>query len=87
MSDAYLSEVVVVLEELTTEQTADVVERLKVAGLEVSRVDDEMSVVEGTIEAGLAHDLKGLPNVRYVRSVTTYLASFPPGHPRDRDGQ
>jgi hypothetical protein len=87
MSDAYLSEVVVVLEELTTEQTAEVVERLKVAGLEVSRVDDEMSVVEGTLEAALAHDLKGLPNVRYVRSVTTYLASFPPGHPRGRDGQ
>ena len=62
-------------------------ERLKVAGLEVSRVDDEMSVVEGTLEAALAHDLKGLPNVRYVRSVTTYLASFPPGHPRGRDGQ
>jgi hypothetical protein len=87
MSDAYLSEVVVVLDELTTEQTAEVVERLKLAGLDVSRVDDDLSVVEGTIEAALAHDLKSLPNVRYVRSVTTYLANFPPGDPRDRDGQ
>ena len=87
MSDAYLSEVVVVLDELTTEQTAEVVERLKLAGLDVSRVDDDLSVVEGTIEAALAHDLKSLPNVRYVRSVTTYLANFPPGDPSDRDGQ
>ena len=86
MSDAYLSHVVVVLEELTAEKTAEAVERLKVAGLELSRVDDDMSVVEGTIEAALAHDLHGLPNVRYLRPVTTYLASFPPGHPMDRDG-
>ena len=87
MSDAYLSHVVVVLDELTAEQTAEVVERLKVAGLEVSGVDDDMSVVEGTIEAALAHGLAGLPSVRYVRPVTTYLASFPKGHPMDRDGQ
>ena len=86
MSDGYFSEVVIMLEELTTEQTNEVVERLKAAGLEVSRVDDDMSVVEGTIDAGRAHDLKHLPHVRYVRSIFTYLANYPPGDPRDRDG-
>ena len=86
MSDGYLSHVVVVLEELTTEQTDDVVGRLKAAGLEVSRVDDDMSVVEGTIDAGRAHDLKHVTHVRYVRPVFTYLANYPPGDPRDRDG-
>jgi hypothetical protein len=87
MSDAYLSEVVVMLEELTTEQTNQVVEQLKSAGLEVSRVDDDRSVVEGTIEACKAHDLKHVPSVRYVRTVFTYEANFPPGDPRDRDGR
>lgn len=87
MSDGYYSDVVVMLEELTTEQTNEVVERLKAAGLEVSRVDDDLSVVEGTIDAHLAHDLKQVAHVRYVRSVFTYLANYPPGHPRDRDGQ
>jgi septation ring formation regulator EzrA len=87
MSDGYFSDVVVMLEELTTEQTNQVVERLKAAGLEVSRVDDDMSVVEGTIDAARAHDLKHIENVRYVRSVFTYLADYPPGDPRDRDGQ
>ena len=86
MSDATYSEVVVVLEELTTEQTARAVELLKAAGLDVCRVDDEQSVVEGTIEAFKAHDLKSVPNVRYVRTVFTYEANFPPGDPRDRDG-
>lgn len=86
MSDGYFSDVVVVLEELTTEQTHRVVERLRASGLEVSRVDDELSVVEGTIDAARAHDLKHLTHVRYVRSVFTYLANYPPGHPRDLDG-
>jgi hypothetical protein len=87
MSDGYFSDVVVMLEELTTEQTNQVVERLKAAGLEVSRVDDDMSVVEGTIEASRTHELGKVDCVRYVRSVFTYLADYPPGDPRDRDGQ
>jgi hypothetical protein len=86
MSDGYFSDVVVMLDELSTEQTNEVVDRLKAAGLEVSRVDDDLSVVEGVIEASRAHDLGALPHVRYVRSVFTYLADYPPGDPRDRDG-
>ena len=86
MSDATYSEVVVVLEELTTEQTARAVELLKAAGLDVSQVNDDQSLVEGTIESAKAHDLKSVPNVRYVRTVFTYEANFPPGDPRDRDG-
>ena len=86
MADGYFSDVVIMLEDLTTEQTHEVVERLRAAGLEVSRVDDEMSVVEGTIDATRAHDLKHVTHVRYVRSVFTYLANYPPGDPRDRDG-
>ena len=86
MSDGYFSDVVVMLEELSSEQTHVVVERLRQAGLEVSRVNDDQSIIEGTIEASRAHDLKDLPSVRYVRAVFTYLADFPPGDPRDRDG-
>ena len=87
MGDAYLSDVVIMLEELTTEQTNECVEQLKKAGLEVSRVDDDRSVVEGTIETSKAHDLKHVTHVRYVRTVFTYEANYPPGDPRDRDGR
>jgi hypothetical protein len=86
MSDAYFSDVVVMLDDLTTEQTHAVVESLRAAGLMVSKVNDEQSVVEGTIEAHLAHDLQSVRHVRYVRAVFTYLANYPPGDPRDRDG-
>jgi hypothetical protein len=87
MSDGYFSDVVVMLDALTTEQTQEVVDRLRAAGLEVSKVNDDQSIVEGTIEASRAHDLGHLPHVRYVRSVFTYLADYPPGDPRDRDGK
>jgi hypothetical protein len=86
MGDAYLSDVVVVLDELSTERTHQVVEKLAAAGLEVSRVDDDASVVEGTIESGKAHALHHVECVRYVRVVFSYEANFPPGDPRDRDG-
>ena len=86
MSDRYVSDVVVMLDALDTEQTVRVVELLRAAGLEVSRVDDEQSVVEGSIDAARAHELHVVAHVRYVRSVFTYLANYPPGDPRDRDG-
>ena len=87
MSDGYFSDVVVVLDDLTTEQTQAVVQKLKACGLDVSNVNDEQSVVEGTIEANRARELESVECVRYVRSVFTYLANYPPGDPRDRDGQ
>lgn len=87
MSDGYFSDVVVMLDDLNTEQTQAVVEKLKAAGLLVSNVNDEQSVVEGTIESHRAHELQSVECVRYVRSVFTYLANYPPGDPRDRDGQ
>ncbi len=84
--DAEITDVVVVLNDLSTEQTAQVVEKLKGAGLCVSNVDDEQSVVEGSIDSSKVHDLKHVDCVRYVRSIFTYTADYPPGDPRDKDG-
>jgi hypothetical protein len=43
-------------------------------------------VVEGAVEASKVHDLEKLDCVKYVRTVFTYHANYPPGDPRDRDG-
>ena len=86
MSDRYVSDVVVMLDELSGEQTVRVVDLLRAAGMEISRVNDEQSIVEGSIDAAKAHDLNLVEHVRYVRSVFTYLANYPPGDPRDTDG-
>jgi hypothetical protein len=84
--DAELTEVVVVLDELDTDQTRQVLQRLRAAGMEVWKVDDDQSLVEGSIDAGKVHDLKQVEHVRYVRSVLTYTVDYPPGDPRDKDG-
>jgi hypothetical protein len=84
--DAELTEVVVVLDELDTDQTRQVLQRLRAAGMEVWKVDDDQSLVEGSIDAAKVHDLKQVEHVRYVRSVLTYTVDYPPGDPRDKDG-
>jgi hypothetical protein len=84
--DAEMTEVVVVLDELDDERTLRVVEMLKEKGLEVFKVDNDESVVDGTIESDKVKSLKDVESVRFVRSVLTYTVDYPPGDPRDKDG-
>jgi len=83
--DTYISEVVVVLDELTDERTAEVIKELEARGLVVDHVNHESSVIDGRVETHLAAELEGVPSVRYVRKHFTYAAEFPPGHPLDRN--
>jgi FlaA1/EpsC-like NDP-sugar epimerase len=85
--DTYIAEVVVVLEELTDERTAEVVRELEARGLAVDHVNHANSVIEGRVEVHRAHELEQVPSVRYVRKHFTYAAEFPPGHPMDRNKQ
>ena len=41
----------------------------------------------GAVEAHKVHDLQKLDCVEYVRTVFTYHANYPPGHPKDKDGR
>lgn len=84
--DAEMTEVLVVLDELDDEQTMRVVEMLKAVGLEVFKVDNDESVVDGTIESDKVRSLKDVEKVRFVRSILTYTVDYPPGDPRDKDG-
>ena len=81
-----MTEVIVVLDELDDAQTATVVEQLKAKGLEVFKVDNDESVVDGAIEADKVKSLKDVEKVRFVRSILTYTVDYPPGDPRDKDG-
>jgi hypothetical protein len=85
--DAIISDIVVVLDKAYESRLTDAVAMLKATGMEVRSADDDNSVVEGTIDASRVHDLEHLVCVDYVRKVFTYNANFPPGGPRDRDGQ
>ena len=56
--DAEMTEVIVVLDELDDEQTVRVVDKLKAKGLEVFKVDNDESVVDGTIASDKVKSLK-----------------------------
>jgi len=83
--DAFVTEVVVVLDKAYEERLKEAVAMLQAAGLEVSNANDDNNVVEGCIEASKVAALEKLDAVDYVRKVFTYEANYPPGDPRDVD--
>ena len=87
MSDAYITEVVVILKKECEDKLPWAVEQLQKTGLTVSSADDDNSVVEGCIETSRVHALENLGCVNYVRKVFSYVADFPAGDPRDTDAR
>jgi FlaA1/EpsC-like NDP-sugar epimerase len=85
--DAYITEVVIVLDDLSDERTVEVVKDLESRGLFVDRVDNGNSVIEGRVELGRVPEIEAARSVCYVRKTFTYAAEFPPGHPLDRNHQ
>lgn len=84
--DCRISDIVVILDRKCENDLAGAVAQLKEAGMEIRHADDDKSVVEGAIDTSKLHDLQKLDCVDYVRTVLTYEAEFPPGHPRDTNG-
>jgi hypothetical protein len=41
-------------------------------------------MIEGTCDTGLVRKIDDFPGVSYVRTVFTYVADYPAGHPKDR---
>jgi hypothetical protein len=85
-NDEEISDVIVVLDCKGPGPTAVAVGQLKAAGMEIVEVREDEGVVEGNINACKVHDLKSIPGVSYVRSVFTWVADYPVGDPRDKDG-
>jgi hypothetical protein len=83
--DAFVTEVVVVLDKAYEERLKEAIAALKAAGVQIENADDDNSVVEGTIDASKVAALEKLDCVDYVRKVFTYEANYPPGDPRDVD--
>jgi hypothetical protein len=85
--DCYVSDIIAVIEEKHSDNLARVVDELKSAGVDVSNVNNDEHVVEGTVESHRLIEVGKVLGVEYVRTVFTYAANYPPGDPRDRDGE
>lgn len=84
-NDAQMSDITVVLDKRWESDLAGAVEELKKQGMEISRADDDCSVVEGVIESYKVAILQKLDCVDYVRTTFSWIADYPPGDPRDQD--
>ncbi|HEY8749852.1 MAG TPA: hypothetical protein VIM11_17850 [Tepidisphaeraceae bacterium] len=84
--DAEITDVVVVLDGNGAKMMDAAVKSLKDFGLEVSNINTDEGVIEGSIDADKVAQLKNVAGVCYVRSVFTYTADYPCGDPRDKDG-
>ena len=82
--DAYMSEIVAVIDDEDCDDMKSVVKKLTDAGVEVWKVNENEGVVEGLVDAGKVKQIDDLPCVEYVRTVFTYAADYPPGDLRDR---
>ena len=85
--DAYMSEIVAVISDDCADEMDDMVKRLEDVGVEVSNVNTNEGVIEGLVEAAKVKEIDDMRGVDYVRTVFTYAANFPKGHPRDQDGR
>lgn len=82
-----MSEIVAVIDDKHSDDLDEMVGRLKGAGVEVWNVNRSEGVIEGLVETYKVKMIDDLPGVDYVRTVFTYAANYPPGDPRDRDGE
>jgi threonine dehydratase len=83
--DAFVTEVVIVLDKAYEEKLKEACQVLQDHGVSILSADDDNSVIEGTVEASKVEALEKLDCVDYVRKVFTYEANYPPGDPRDVD--
>jgi hypothetical protein len=85
--DTYVSDIVAVVDEKHSDDLDKVVEQLKACGVEISNVNNDEHVIEGCVESHKLKEVGKVAGVEYVRTVFTYAANYPPGDPRDRDGE
>jgi len=85
--DAYVSEIIAVVDEKHSDDLDKIVQQLKTIGVDVANVNNDEHVIEGSVESHKLKEVGKIPGVEYVRTVFTYAANYAPGDPRDQDGE
>jgi hypothetical protein len=80
-AEAYLSDVVIVADDQASSRLPELAGQLSAEGVEIREIRSELGVIEGTVANGLVRQIDEFPGVRYVRTVFSYFADYPEGHP------
>lgn len=84
--DALVSDITVVLKPHCVDKIKEAVQALNDAGMGISSVNEDVGAVEGSCDSNRIAAIQQLDCVDAVRTTFSYVADYPVGDPRDRDG-
>ena len=84
--DAFISDIVIVLKPDYIARIDTVIEQLNRVGVGITSVNRDVGAVEGSVESDKVHVIQQFEFVDAVRTTFSYIADYPVGDPRDRDG-
>lgn len=84
--DAFISDITVVLKPHFSDRLKELIEKLNAAGMGITSVNEDCGAIEGSVESNLVHVIQQMDFVDAVRTTFSYVADYPVGDPRDRDG-
>jgi hypothetical protein len=85
--DQYISDVTVIIKRDWVGRLDDVVEQLNEAGVGIVTVNQDVGAIEGSCESNRVFVIQQMEFVEAVRTTFSYIADYPPGDPRDLDGE
>ena len=77
--DIAVSDILIIIDPKYDGRISDIVANLKSAGVEVSNVNEDEGVIEGTVAAAKIPQVRKIDGVDYVRTVFTYIDHQPDG--------
>ncbi len=84
--DQSVSDVTIVIRTAFAGRLDEVVEQLNEAGVGITNINEDVAAIEGSCESNRIFVIERMEFVEAVRTTFNYIADYPPGDPRDRDG-
>ena len=85
--DQSVSEITIVIRSAFAVRMSEVVEQLNEAGVGITSVNEDVGAVEGSCESNRVCLIERMEFVEAIRTTFSYIADYPPGDPRDQDGE
>ena len=85
--DQTISEITIVIKAVFAERLGEILEQLNEAGVGITNVNEDVGAIEGNCESNRVCAIERMEFVEAVRTTFSYVADYPPGDPRDLDGE
>ena len=84
--DQQISDLTIIIKPAFADRMDEIVEQLNEAGVGITNVNEDVGAIEGSCESNRVCLIERMDFVDAVRTTFSYIADYPPGDPRDLDG-